>query len=110
MNNLELEFQNEEDTNNVCAIHSVSTPRDLNVIVNSLSLSYMNLGSTKLNILGIQEENTQSIYYFVLDPNLQATMFYFPNQDTPELTLQYYDLVKEYLAGYTDKISNNDLS
>lgn len=93
LDNLKRNFLN-EDLGNVCTILTVNTTRDIKSLRLSFNFKFTMAGGTEQDILKINAEKYHKPYYFILDTNLMASMFYFPEILTPELTKSYFKKVK----------------
>ena len=94
LDNLKINFT-EYGFQNVCAILTVKTPRDLKSLSLSFDYDFLKVGSKDHNILDIPLEKYNKPYYFILDSNLRANMFFIPDMTKPELTQKYFEMVKD---------------
>jgi hypothetical protein len=93
LENLKKNFDIDE-LYNVCAIFTINTPRELKSLTLAFNYKFLKLGITRQNTLNIQEERNNIPYYFIIDSNLQASMFFFPDHRYPESTAAYLKMIK----------------
>jgi predicted nucleic-acid-binding Zn-ribbon protein len=107
LDNLRINFD-EYELDYVCAILTVSTPRDLKSLTLSFDFRFLKLGSKIQNIFNIQEEKYNRPYYFILDSDLQASMFFFPEQTNQKFTYDYFKIIKEKYFNKQDTATSNN--
>lgn len=94
LNNLQTIFTPKE-LGRCCVMISVFTSRDLRSLTLNNSYKYFKVGSKRQNILNIDQEDYGKVYYFILNSNLQANHFHFPDRTKPYLTKEYLQMIKK---------------
>jgi hypothetical protein len=94
LENLKLLFSN-DNIKNVCAILTTSSPRELKMLTQTFNYRYLKVGSLQNELINISEEKQKRPYYFVLDSNLRADNFFFPDMRNQKLTEAYLKRIKK---------------
>ncbi|MEN6456624.1 MAG: hypothetical protein ABFD10_20400 [Prolixibacteraceae bacterium] len=93
LENLNSFFRN-DTTRQVCALLTTQTPRDLMSLKLSFNYNFLKAGSYSENILDMPQEGFKRPYYFVLMPDMQAKMIFFPDPDKAQETNRYFEEVE----------------
>ncbi len=92
-----------EGFHNICAVLTVGNSRELRSL-SLLNYNFLKVGFTNNKILNVTMDKYNKPYYFVLDSNMNATMFFFPQATTPNLTIKYFEDASNMIASYKKRL------
>lgn len=92
LENLKMLFS-QYSIKSVCAVITTGSPRELKMLTQSFSYNFLKVGSLQNELIDISAEKQKRPYYFVLDSNLRASKFFFPDMRNQKMTVAYFERI-----------------